>query len=515
MTSRAAGVLAMIAVFAAAVAGQIAPAEEAEKIAEFRKYYSDESPFVRVSAVRTLGVDNLEAAELIVNALSDPDWRVVRAAEEALGKFKSRPVIDWLGRKAMLGNDGLLRARIATAFGEIGDPLVVPILGKMLEARQPEVRRAACHSLAKYKDGRAIPQISAIALSDKEPDVRIAAIDALTAIADPKSADTVNKCLADPQWQVRAAAVKAAVACRQKSSVTTLIARMQKEEGRLLTDFSEGLRDLTGMPWREEPERWAGWWKTNEAIFKVPTKAALEDARRQQAAAGSEYAPPKAPKYHTIQTFSEHIVFVIDASQSMGDKIVFDPKYEEEAKKKYTSRIKLDIVKQELIELIFNFKENVNFNIIPFASEVKKWEDRPVQATEGNKSRAIKFLRSLEPIGMLPLGGGGARSRAGAGDPRAGKTNTFAGLLAGLEIPKAGMVGKILAPSKADTMFFLSDGNPSTGDIVDRDAILAEIQRLNSTRKIAIHTITFSKDNKEFMQSLAIQNGGTFVAVGG
>jgi HEAT repeat protein len=514
MATRGAGIL--VAVLVGVARAQLAPAAEAEKILEFRKYYADESPFVRVSAVRTLGVDNLEAAELIVNALGDPDWRVVRAAEEALGKFRARPVIDWLGRKAMLGNDGLLRARIATAFGEIGDPTVVPILGKMLEARQPEVRRAACHSQAKYRDGRAVPQISAIALGDKEPDVRIAALDALTAIADPKSADAVNKCLADPLWQVRSAAVKAAVACRQKSSVTTLVAEMQKVEGRLLTDFSEGLRDLTGMPWREEPERWAGWWKTNEAIFKIPTKAALEDAKRQQAAAGSEYAPPKAPKYHTVATFSEHIVFVIDASQSMGDKIVFDPKYEEEAKKKYTSRIKLDIVKQELIELIFNFKENVNFNIVPFASEVKKWEDRPVPATEGNKARAIKFLRSLEPIGMLPAGGGGGmRTRAGSGDPRAGKTNTFAGLLAGLEIPKAGMVGKVLAPSKADTMFFLSDGNPSTGDIVDRDAILVEIQRVNATRKIVIHTITFSKDNKEFMQSLALQNGGTFVAVGG
>ena len=63
-----------------------------------------------------------------------------------------------------------------------------------------------------------------------------------------------------------------------------------------------------------------------------------------------------------------------------------------------------------------------------------------------------------------------------------------------------------------DTIFLLTDGQPTDGKIVEPEDILAHVRKLNRLRQVVIHVVAvdFSGD---FLRSLAEQNGGTYTEV--
>jgi len=65
----------------------------------------------------------------------------------------------------------------------------------------------------------------------------------------------------------------------------------------------------------------------------------------------------------------------------------------------------------------------------------------------------------------------------------------------------------------ADTIFFMTDGQPSCGKVIDPHQILDEITRRNRILGVTIHTVGVSKDqNSAFLLNLAKRNGGRYVA---
>ena len=88
-----------------------------------------------------------------------------------------------------------------------------------------------------------------------------------------------------------------------------------------------------------------------------------------------------------------------------------------------------------------------------------------------------------------------------------------------------GALDAALGDRAADTIYFLSDGSPSTGRITNTVEILGEVKKMNGTRSVEINTIallggdgklyklTESKPlARDFLQKLAEQNGGTYQA---
>src|SRR6185295_6936488 len=67
------------------------------------------------------------------------------------------------------------------------------------------------------------------------------------------------------------------------------------------------------------------------------------------------------------------------------------------------------------------------------------------------------------------------------------------------------------AHKEADTIYLLSDGDPSNGRVIDPDDILREIRKMNRLRQLVIHTISFG--SSRFMKALAEQNGGQYVEI--
>jgi len=58
-----------------------------------------------------------------------------------------------------------------------------------------------------------------------------------------------------------------------------------------------------------------------------------------------------------------------------------------------------------------------------------------------------------------------------------------------------------------DTLFVLSDGQPSAGKETDPAVIRADVQRWNATRKLRIHTVSVGTDF-EILRWLAQDSGG-------
>ena len=66
---------------------------------------------------------------------------------------------------------------------------------------------------------------------------------------------------------------------------------------------------------------------------------------------------------------------------------------------------------------------------------------------------------------------------------------------------------------QAVTIFFMTDGVPTDGRVVDPAQILAEITERNRRIGVVIHTVGVSKEqNGAFLLNLARANGGRYAA---
>ena len=116
------------------------------------------------------------------------------------------------------------------------------------------------------------------------------------------------------------------------------------------------------------------------------------------------------------------------------------------------------------------------FNVVFFSTGVAPWQDELIAKDEKVHEAARDFT---------------ARQVARGG------TNIYDALLATLE------------DRRVDTIYLLSDGDPSTGGVTDPTLIRERIAKLNRVRKVQIHCISIGKKST-FMRLLAKENGGVY-----
>ena len=65
-----------------------------------------------------------------------------------------------------------------------------------------------------------------------------------------------------------------------------------------------------------------------------------------------------------------------------------------------------------------------------------------------------------------------------------------------------------------DTVYVLSDGAPSWGDVTDKDEIRRLVRETNRLKRLTIHCVTFGdKNDTDFLRLLAEENGGRHIHV--
>ncbi|MCB9898444.1 MAG: HEAT repeat domain-containing protein [Planctomycetes bacterium] len=501
----------------------VAGDEDAALVAEFKKFYGnkDNTPTMRREAVLTVsGTNSLGAVQALTLALEDDEFIVRAAAVDALAATKNEAGARWLLDSVLLdrkaSKNTRLVAGVAEAMGGMGQPFVLGPLLDLLEHRDLEVRLGAIAGLGRLKDAQACEHLVPLA-TDAEPSVAISALDALVSIGDaPAAQPAVLAALASENKSVRLKAISAVLSLRLKDGIRPLIMMLDNDpDPRVSEDAFEVLTTLTLRAFGDTTDEWLSWWDRTESAWKLPDLEKIAEAKKRIAETGGKYGKAKKT-FQDIETKSDNILFVIDVSQSMSEPFG-DPERLERSGRKYASLQRLEIVKEELINTIESLPDSTNFNVIAFATDVKAWKGKATKANILAKSAASDWVRKL-----TPQGGSGAafRARMGLNSPTAsdGQTNTYLALMTafGEEVDKRRDSAFVTDPKDPiDTIFFLTDGEPTVGKTVDMGEIRAEVRRVNAFRGVQLHVIYVGAFGGKDFKGLAEENGGVFVSVGG
>jgi len=506
-----------------------------ELIREFKKYFKKykDTP-TRVEAILALeGQESPAVVDALLPVLKDEEPEVVRATISVLAKFQSGPPVRAMMLELDSSKDEPTRVGILEAVAIGGYSLDPEVFYMTLRDKSWDVRRRAVGALVAAASSDPLKRISlvdpdekpkraardmpaspeeAIAplCTDGEVAVRCAAIEGLASLKSQLVVPPAITALEDLVWQVRVSAIHSLGKVRNRDAIGPLIARMQVEEGRLVQDIGDALSELTGRNFGQRKEGWLSFWETFQDRFKMPTDeeiVALKAARTESQAA---YKPPGAVSYHGIESPSRRILFVIDVSGSMENEVIEKERF---ADGDYPSFRRIDIVKTELARTIEGLEPYVEFNVEAFATEVDLWKKGLVKANVLNKSSAVDWVMKLEALGGDSKADLARAGLVGSANMSAGKTNTYGALMAALGAAGTGLRDKEYEVA-VDTVFFLSDGRPSTGEFVDTEDILREVLKANELRKVVLHTIAIGEFQKSFMKRLADKSGGVFVDLG-
>ncbi len=492
-----------------------------DAVKEFSRYFKkSKEEALMVEAVMTLkGNECRPAAEELFKLLKHPSAVVQQAALTVIETYTLPSTYEpWLAELPKSKDNEFLA-------------LVLKVVGRAklksaVDAIEAVGNDAKTSSVVKFEVARALQAIGeppktgmlGNLLTDREPQVRIAALDALAALKVKTLGKAVTGLLDDPEWQVQTAAISAAGVLRPQEAVQPMIDLMRKN-GRLQLECAEALFRITGLDFGVDPDRWQKQWNNLMSLggWRIPTDEDLVKGAEARKKNDAFYAASsQVTTFAKIKTTSTNVLFIIDVSGSMDDLVIEVEKFQG-----YRDRKRFTIVQTELLNAIDSLTDNTNFDILAFATDIHTWKKRLVPANVVNKDAAKSYVRGLQPIGGSESQQLAAAGLGGSANLEAGKTNTLKALLYAFGVdpdkpPKAVLTGfdKNAIKSPLDTVYFLSDGRPSVGKLIETNEILKEVRKHNEVYRMVIHAIAIGDFTKEFLQQLANENGGEFVDLG-
>lgn len=379
-------------------------------------------------------------------------------------------------------------------------------------------------------------------LNDKEAALQMVALESLAELGWPDGIEPAcNLLAADSPWEVKSAAVNYLRRIKSPDSIKPIqkaILRNKNMEARILSGLLELLKELP-QPEDASPD--------SQADTAALTKSVVD-----------------LGEYYKVKINSDRIIFVIDVSGSMAwesreepdkpanketetgkskevttgeGKEAPAPKTEpqaapvpEEILKKVkevenrVAKTRSDAVKKESIRAIYRLDPRVHFSIIFYSGGVQVWKNELVPATNEIKMEAINMIDTKGPGGgtnvydALETAYRMVKSAANA----PAKTKNEPKKVATGDKKRQVTIERVV--SGADTIFLLTDGQPTAGKIQQPDEIINNIRKLNDVRHIKVNTIAVGAsdpDNENstistlanvyLMRRLAEVTGGTFV----
>jgi hypothetical protein len=365
------------------------------------------------------------------------------------------------------------------------DRLVDWLLSVAQNEKDLDTRCAVVESLGLLDHPKVRDTLRKWLVSEKETRVRLEALEALVQLKDADAMEIVRaRLLAHENWRVRAAAISALVRVPQKESIPALIAALETEVGRVREDVTQALQTLTGQSFAMSALPWKKWWDEKGATFQLADAA----AQRRLAVSAWDAAGAGKVTFYGISSVSQHVCFVIDISLSMQE-----PAGDEAStggKDAGRSKSKLDVCKEQMKQAIDGLSDGDTFTIIAFAGKVEKWQSKMTKVSASSKERAKKWIDD-----DLDLDKG---------------TNIYAGLKAAFDIAGLGSRDSEYR-SEIDTIFFMTDGQPTVGEVTDALELRRLVREWNRLSRIRIHTIGVGKDpNIALLYGIAEDAGGQF-----
>lgn len=290
--------------------------------------------------------------------------------------------------------------------------------------------------------------------------LRLVAIDLLQELRCREALAQVQACFDAEDWRLRAAAYTFCGAMPDASSVPLLIDRFAVEHGRLAADVGTLLRRFSARTY-DGPEPFRQWWAKAGASFTLPESALAVDT-------SSSHPLPKsgaAVTYHSLPVVSERICFVVDGSSRMSETVGGG------------QHSRLEVAQQQLLQAVEKLGPEVAIEIVVIGDEAKRWAGGVRALEPQSRQSAAEFILKQRP---------------------AGACNVYAGLRAAL----------LDAP--VDTIYLLTGGPPTTGEIVDPVLLALEVLLWNRLRRVVIHSVALGT-HSDLLRQLAIESGGMVV----
>ncbi|HYC79368.1 MAG TPA: HEAT repeat domain-containing protein, partial [Planctomycetota bacterium] len=489
-----------------------------EKIKEYKKLLSDPDMRVRADQQERLSLaDHPESAQLLVlNGLKDL-FMIRDRAIWALSRHKSEGSIAVMrhylkaGSEAMKTGCALALSRMETKpAGAAAE--VAALLGG---GGGDDQKIAFCHALGFFGDKVGTPAL--LPLLGGKDDLSVAAADALALIKDPESVPGLVKLLKARDWRSQVAAIQALGELRVKEAIGPLIEYLAAAEGRPREDAKNALQKITQKQYGMRHEDWEHWWKGAEAAFVVPPEKKEKDVEAEEKESRDGYGrSSKVTEYHRIKTYSKRMVFVLDISASM-DELIRVRRGVQGTNARFNASKKIELARHELSTVLKTLDKDTWFNVMCFETDIRPWKKDPVQASPSSVAEAIQWFEGQRPR----LGSGGYKASSGmdSNGMLMGRTNTYGALkwVFGRPVkPGAGVTGNPKPSGNCDTVFFLTDGEPTEGETTNIPEILADVAQWNKSARLTVHTIGMSETSglRTLLQDLARLTGGKCVFVG-
>jgi hypothetical protein len=468
-----------------------ARSDEAEDAATVvrRRIAQEQDPITLGALIRGLEkVRDVDTAMLVLGRLSMDSDLVRETVTAVLSRADDPTVIQWFRTAGLADRDPLVRAHVARALANMKDAASRPTFESMLSDPHWLVRANAAFALQQVADPACVPALVA-RIEDNNPKAWIAKADALATFGrdGQKGTPGVVAQLGASDWQVRLTACRALAKMGDATCVEPLIERLETEGGRIHREIYFALKAVTNENFTDNPRTWREWWRKQKPQGLPPPPENPPDPR---------YAPPKPirpdePTYYGRRIFSQSVLFVLDLSQSMNT-VTDVPEAEREKLGGIPSGPRIDIAKSAIKVALEKLDARARINIVFFSTVVRPWQKSLVVA-------------------------GGMREQAIAAVMGAGleeETNIFGALRAAMGLHEQTTLQAQLDPIP-DTMYFLTDGTPTRGEITDAETILSWVRDVNRFAKVEIHVIAMGNTgvDLDFLRRLASENGGEFIHV--
>lgn len=293
-------------------------------------------------------------------------------------------------------------------------------------------------------------------LVDAEVPLNLQLLDVLAELGDRDVLERAWELLGSSDWREVSGAAEFCGRVPHRDSVPRLIEAFgNAQRRRLQADLQRVLARLTGKSYGKA-DYWQRWWESSGASFELPERV-VEASGSERAAAAEGVLT-----YYGMPIESERIVFVVDVSGSMA----------EQANTKGDTR--LDLAKQALLQVIARLTPTTSVDLVAFSDDARSW------------------VGGLEPVDD---------------DTRADFERFVTGLTAGGGTNVHDAMRDALAVADVDTVYLLSDGQPSVGEITEPDLLARQIAKWNLERRARIHTIAIGMDS-DFLREVAERSGG-------
>ncbi len=450
-------------------------------------------------------------------------WRVQGMAQRHLRKMTEPSILPWLLQKlrakGIRANTENQDQRNAVAVLRIlaGHPSLEAKLElmKACGSMPNELRVHAINSMARDAELDLVPTLVGL-LRDREPNIRIAAANAIGTAMQPHVDETEGKTpdkdlaakrdhtikqlqallLRDKIWQVRSAAAFSLATMRCKAVIPALIKgldaelRRKKDPWAMDVRLHKILEGLTGQSVvRGGIAPWKAFWKKEGAAFTVRPKTKPGEEKQ---------ANTRYNKFFDLTIESDRVLFVLDFSGSMAEPMTLKSDGVTAGGGAPTETTKAKLVVKELKKLVMSLPDGALCNFVVFSEDVRIWRSegsRPALVKLDDESRDDllgNFLDGLRPNGP---------------------TNLYEALETALGFGGRGLYDKYYGAG-FDTLYVITDGAPTAGPVTDKLEIRKRVREANQLRKIAIHCITFGDQNDtSFLKPMAEENGGRHIHI--